>query len=117
MLDGVVVSSKQQKLIHQCADEIIRDCFWDYQLDEDGIVAIFEKNNPVEKRFLFTKIFANSTNVLKALEIFPLTEIKQFLDDFHTPHFNRDYLQRKRAIVRHVMLNEPVSVKELGWRK
>ena len=86
-------------------------------MDGDGLVAIFEKNNPAEKRFLFTKIFVNSTNVLKVLEIFPLGEIKQFLDEFRATHYNREYLQRKRDIVRNVMLNEPVSVKELGWRK
>lgn len=80
-------------------------------------MAIFEKNNPAEKRFLFTKIFANSTNVLKVLEIFSLDEIKQFLDEFRAPRYNREYLQRKRDIVRHLMLNEPVSVKELEWRK
>ena len=80
-------------------------------------MAIFEKNNPAEKRFLFTKIFVNSTNVLKALEIFPLAEIKQFLDEFHITHYNREYLQRKRDIVRNLMLNEPVSVKELRWRE
>ena len=86
-------------------------------MDGDGIMAIFEKNNPAEKRFIFTKIFVNSTNVLKVLEIFPLAEIKQFLDEFRAPRHNREYLQRKRAIVRHLMLNEPVLVKELGWRK
>ena len=80
-------------------------------------MAIFEKNNPVEKRFLFTKIFVNSTNVLKVLEIFPFGEIKQFLDEFRPPRYQREYLQRKRDIVRYVMLNEPVSIKELGWRK
>ncbi len=77
-------------------------------MDGDGLVAIFEKNNPAEKRFLFTKMFVNSTNVLKVLEIFPLGEIKQFLDEFRATHYNREYLQRKRDIVRNVMLNEPV---------
>ena len=107
--------TNQQELIHQYAEEILKECFWEYEISVDKILSILEGDDVAEKQFLFNKIFTNSTNVLKMLEIFPLKDIKQFLNDFKITGYNRDYYARKRDIVRNVLLNEPVSVKGLEW--
>jgi|FLOH01.1.fsa_nt_gi hypothetical protein len=109
------MQKNQKELITQYADELIRECFWEYEINAEKISAILESNNFVEKRFIFNKIFTNSTNVLKTLEIFSRCDLKQFLDDFTINGYNHDYYSRKRDIVRNLLLNELVTVKGLEW--
>ena len=61
------------------------------------------------------RIINNSPNVLKDLQNFEKDEIKEFLYSYK-PTFNKDFVNRRIAILKKILLNDKnVVVKELEW--
>lgn len=94
---------------------ILKECFWDYDLSEEEIIGIVESDNSKLKMFLFQKIIANSTNMLKALRIFSKDDLKKLLESYKIPQFNHNFIKRRKDIAEFIFFGKEVSIKELRW--
>lgn len=103
---------KNQKVL----DRIIRECFWEYHFTPQNLVDIASGNQEREQLFLFGKIFENSTDVMKALEIFPEVVLFKLLRAHKISRFNHRLLERRLKTLKYHFLKEQVSIPELEWR-
>ena len=101
---------------HRVLSEILKECFWEYRFTPEELMEIVLGNNEREQQFLFEKIFENSTNVLKALTIFPNATLTRLIKRQKPPRFKRDFLERRLKIVKFHFLKEKVSIPELDWQ-
>jgi len=56
--------------------QIIADCFWDSNITEEEINSMFHSGSIRKGKYLFEKIFINSTAILKDLKLFNKDELK-----------------------------------------
>jgi len=96
-------------------NQIIKDCFWDYNMHEKDIQDILNSENIRDKSILFEKILANSTQLLQNLKLFKLDELKSLLENYKIPRFNSDYLLRRKNIVEYFYFDKPLEYQELKW--
>ena len=95
--------------------QLISDCFWEYDFTPEDITRMIDADDFREKRFLFGKIMANSTNLLKDLKVFPLEDLNLLLDGYIVPEFNHEFLWRRKNIVEFYFFNKKLKVEELKW--
>lgn len=86
---------------------INKDCFWDYHFSDEEILTIAKGDNIREKKFLFSKILLNSTEMLQDLEL--------FLDEFKVSNFNYDYIFKRKNVAEVYFLDKELQVDELRW--
>jgi len=96
-------------------ENILKNCFWDYNFTEEEILNIVNGNDFAQKQFLFRKILLNSTRVLTDLKIFNHEELKTMIETFKVPTFNHDYIFRRHNIVEVYFLDKPLLIDELKW--
>ena len=96
-------------------ENILKNCFWDYNFTEKEILNIVNGNDFAKKQFLFRKILLNSTRVLTDLKIFNHQELKTMIEAFKVPTFNHDYIFRRHNIVEVYFLDKPLLIDELKW--
>ena len=97
-------------------EKIIEECFWEYHFTPADLMAIASGNNEREQQFLFGKIFENSTNVLKALRIFPDQTLFKLIKNQNPSCFRYSFLERRLKILKFHFLKEKVSIPELEWQ-
>tara|TARA_B100000029_G_C17260648_1_gene846171 strand:+ start:110 stop:430 length:321 start_codon:yes stop_codon:yes gene_type:complete len=95
--------------------QILKDCFWEYNLNKEKIHKLSTSGEFSEKKFLFEKILLNSTEVFRALEIFNPEDLKVLIEDFKVPEFNYDFIFKRKNIVEVYFLDKPLLIKELQW--
>ncbi len=96
-------------------DRILKDCFWDLNINDKDIDDILDNDDFRRKKFLFCKILLNSTRVLVDLQIFKKSELRQMIEEYVVPQFNHDYIFRRKNIAEVYFLDKPVLVEELKW--
>ncbi len=94
---------------------ILKDCFWEYNFSKEDIVKLAKSQNIAEKKFLFEKILANSTMLIKSMEIFDKNNLKELIESYQIPMFNKDYLSRRLNMLEFYFLNKPLTINELKW--
>ncbi len=95
--------------------QLLKDCFWEYDFTADDIDKIIVSGDVSEKKFLFGKILANSTWLLKDLKLFPKDELKSLLHDYTVPEFNSEYLSRRKNIAEFYFFDQELKIEELKW--
>lgn len=96
-------------------ERILKNCFWEYAFTPEDILHMADGDDWEEKRFLFEKILANSTQMLDAMKIFRPEDLEKLLDSYVVPRFNHDYLARRKNIVEFCFFDKPLTVRELQW--
>ena len=97
---------------------IVKDCYWDYNIDEKDILNIVESGNMRAKQKLFSKIIYNSNDRLKALQIFAKESLKELFDSFSpSPVYNERYISRHILVLRNIFFKERNKIEELRWKK
>ena len=96
--------------------KIISECFWEYHFTPKELVKIASGNDERELQFLFGKIFENSTDVLKALRIFPDQTLFKLIQNQNTSRFRHSFLERRLKILKFHFLKEKVSIPEFEWQ-
>jgi hypothetical protein len=72
-------------------ERIIKECYWDYHISVEDLIAILSGDDVREKKQLFDKILTNSTERLYDIKkLFGKDLIALFLKDFN-PKYNRDF--------------------------
>lgn len=94
---------------------ILKECFWDYNFSEEEIIGIVESDNFRLKMFLFQKVIADSTNMLKALKIFSKDDLKKLVKSYKIPQFKHDFLKRRMDIAAFIFFDKKTTIKELCW--
>lgn len=96
-------------------ERIIKDCFWDLNINAKDIEDILYSDDKRQKAFLFNKILLNSTQMLIDLQIFSIDEIRTFLDEYKVPRFNHNYIFRRKNIAEVYFLDKLLEIDELKW--
>lgn len=95
---------------------ILKDCYWDYNIDEDDILRMLDSDDLRILQKLFSKIIYNSKNKLEALSIFPKEKLLYLFNDFKVT-YNKNYIKKHLAVLRNILLNENNVVETLIWKK
>jgi len=89
---------------------IKKECFWDYDIDEQKIEEIAKSNDQRLKLKLFNKIIRNSTDKLSSLRIFDREQLRLLFglidEQSETVH-----------LLRNALLGESNYIKRLQWKK
>lgn len=94
---------------------IKQECFWEYHLSVAEILDMAKNGTDQEKYFLFAKIIENTSDVLKSLEIFSMSDLKEFIRRYETPKFNKGFLEKRYSIVKWFLTGQKVNIPELRW--
>ena len=108
----IAMDKNRQKVL----EKIIEECFWEYRFTPKDLMEIALGDDEWKQRFLFGKIFENSTDILKALRVFPDKTLFRFVREQKVPSFKREFLERRLKILKFHFLKEKVSIPELEWR-
>ena len=72
-------------------NQIIKDCFWDYNIDANDISEILNSNDLRRKQKLFSKIIYNSTDKARTLQsLFEKEMLQQLFDTFAASYNKMD---------------------------
>ncbi len=96
-------------------NQLIKDCFWDLNITDKDIDNILNREDFRRKKFLFSKILLNSTNLLIDLKLFKKDELKIMIEEYKVPRFNHDYIFRRKNIVEVYFLDNLLLINELKW--
>lgn len=81
--------------VHPYIQKLNRECFWEYHMSNLEIIEMAQKGSSQEKFFLFGKIMENSSDILKGLSVFSLSDQKAMVRRYKPPKFNyKRVLQR-----------------------
>jgi len=95
---------------------IIKECYWDYNISEDYIIDVIESDDSRLKQKLFSKIIYNSSDRLKGLRIFKKDDLRVLFDTFN-PAYQDKFIKRHVLVLRNILLNEKNKIEGLEWRK
>ncbi|HAQ62805.1 TPA: hypothetical protein DCR49_12590 [Candidatus Delongbacteria bacterium] len=96
---------------------IIKECYWDYNINPEHIINIVNGNDYRLKKKLFEKIVYNSTHKLFDLGLlFNKKELKKMFDEFK-PSYNISYVERYVLILRNLLFGENNKIGILEWKK
>jgi len=95
---------------------LIKDCFWDSNIDENDLKEIIKKGDNRELKKLFSKIIYNSQDKLRDLEIFSKSQVREFLSDFKIT-YNHRYVNKHLFVIKTLLLGEKHKIKGLEWKK
>lgn len=94
---------------------ILKDCFWEYNFNEDDLISLSKSQDRQEQIFLFTKILENAKELLKSMKIFDESVLKSLIESYTLPSFKYDYMARRLNILEYYFLDKPLSINELKW--
>ena len=94
---------------------IVKECFWDLSISEDDVTSILNSQDLPSMKLLFEKILLNSTKLLYDLEFFDRGDLQILLDNYKIPHFNSEYIFRRKNIAEVYFFNKSLQVEELQW--
>jgi hypothetical protein len=97
------------------ADKIIKDCFWEYDFLKEDIYNMANGTDISAKKFLFSKILANSTDMIKSMKIFSKDDLKELIESYKVPSFNSEFIKRRLNMLEFYFLDKELEVTELKW--
>ncbi|GAB1431736.1 hypothetical protein MASR2M29_03610 [Spirochaetota bacterium] len=109
------MSKTEDKLPYINYSRIIKDCFWDLDIDEAGIKEIVMGSEKRSKSLLFEKILLNSSSLFNDLEIFSREELAVLLEEYKVPKFNEKYAFRRKNMAEVWFFDKPLLIEELQW--
>ena len=96
-------------------ENIIKECFWDYNFSKEDILNLASSHNLQERNFLFEKILLNSTNIFRDLKIFDKDILYDLLKNYKIPQFNSYHAFKRKNMAEVYFFDKPVLVNELKW--
>ena len=95
---------------------IIKECFWDLDMNEEKIKEIVDSGDFRKKMFLFDKILVNSSKLFQDLAIFNRKELKKLTDNYKIPEFNKEFIYKRKNMVEVFFFDKPLMIDELQWK-
>jgi len=112
-MDGQI---KSQKKIKEIITNIIKECYWDYNIAENDILNIIDSEDMRLKQKLFAKIIYNSKDKLRGLQIFKNEDLKDLFNSF-SPAYHEKYIEKHILTLRNILLNENNKIESLEWKR
>ena len=97
--------------------QLMKDCFWDYDVTENFLEDIVRSRDFRQKQILFSKIIYNSTDKARTLQFLFSKETLQELFSEFNPTYNHKYISRYILILRNILLGENNFIEGLEWKK
>ena len=94
---------------------VSKECFWDLNIDENGIKNILKSDDFMKRKLLFEKILLNSSQLFKDIKLFPKDELGVFLEEYKVPNFNKDYIAKRKNLIEFYFFDKELTIKELKW--
>ena len=91
--------------------QLISDCFWEYNFSAEDIDQIIASGDSRKNQFVFAKILANSTHLLKDLKIFPIEKLASLTENYTVPKFNYDFPYRRKKNCRIPLSQERSNIR------
>jgi len=101
----------------QIIAQILKDCYWDYNITANDINSIVVSNNFRKKQQLFSKIIYNSTDKALSLHFLFDKETLLLLFSAFKSSYNKEYIDRYILVLRNILLGEENYVESLAWKK
>jgi hypothetical protein len=101
--------------LQDLVDKIIKDCFWEYDFLKEDIYNMANGTDINAKNFLFSKILANSTDMIKSMKIFSKDDLKELIESYKVPSFNSEFIKRRLNMLEFYFLDKELKVTELKW--
>jgi hypothetical protein len=101
--------------LQDLVDKIIKDCFWEYDFLKEDIYNMANGTDINAKKFLFSKILANSTDMIKSMKIFSKDDLKELIESYKVPSFNSEFIKRRLNMLEFYFLDKELKVTELKW--
>lgn len=98
-------------------NQIIKDCFWDYNIEKKDIEEIIHSSNFRLKQKLFSKIIYNSTDKARTLQsLFDKETLVRLFATF-VATYNKKYIDKYLLVLKNILLNENNYIESLAWKK
>jgi len=94
---------------------ILKECFWEYNFNEEDIISLAKSQDKQEQMFLFSKILENAKKLIKSMKIFNESDLKSLIESYTLPSFKHEYMARRLNIVEYYFLDKPLIINELKW--
>lgn len=95
---------------------ILKECYWDYNINSDDIEKIITSGNFREKQKLFSKIMYNAADRVQSLMVFDRDDLPGLFRDF-SPDFRRKEIEKHVLVLRNILLGEHNRIRGLEWVK
>jgi hypothetical protein len=96
-------------------ENIVKDCYWDYDIDIRDLESILIDNNQREQQKLFAKIIYNSKDKLLSLSVFSTEQLQELFANFKVT-YNEKYIKRHILVLKSLLLGEKSYIKGLEWK-
>ncbi len=97
------------------AQQIIKDCFWEYNFSKEDIYNMANSDDFKVKKFLFSKILLDATDMIKSMKIFSKDDLKKLIESYEIPSFNSEFTKRRLNMLEFYFLGKELTVAELKW--
>ena len=98
-------------------NQIIKDCFWDYNIERKDIQEIINSSDFRLKQKLFSKIIYNSTDKARTLQtLFDKETLVRLFATF-VATYNKKYIDKYLLVLKNILLNEDNYIESLAWKK
>jgi len=94
---------------------ILKECFWEYNFNEEDIISLSKSQDKQEQIFLFSKILENAKELIKSMKIFDKEDLVNLIESYNLPTFKHEYMARRLNIVEYYFLDKPLTINELKW--
>ena len=109
------MEKKPKNNFHFDCKKILRECFWEYHMSQEELLAMAQHGTEQEKSFLFRKILENSQDVLRSLNIFSADDQKKLVLQYTPPKFNHHFLEKRYKVVKYFITGQEADIPELRW--
>ncbi len=99
---------KSQEKIKEIITNILKECYWDYNISESDILNITNSEDIRLKQKLFAKIIYNSKDKLRGLQIFKNGDLKELFNSF-SPIYHEKYINKHIMVLRNILLSEKIK--------
>ncbi|MBC8345061.1 MAG: hypothetical protein ISR82_04375 [Candidatus Marinimicrobia bacterium] len=96
-------------------NRIEKECFWDMDISASEFKRIIHGKDTRMKKVILEKILLNSSRVILDFNHFNIEDIKEFLNSFEIPTFNREYVFRRKNLADVYFCNKELLIDELKW--
>jgi hypothetical protein len=97
-------------------NNILKECYWDYDIQKEHLYNIISSNDKREQQKLFSKIMYNAKDKLLALQLFKTNQLEELFDNFKVT-YNKKYINKHVMILKYLLLGEIHHIKGLEWKK
>lgn len=103
----------KEKRLDEILDKIVKQCFWDYDINKYDILNIIKKGNIFEKRKLALKIIKNYKQPVDALLLFPKKDLQKIFESFDEKIKNDE----KILLLENCLVDGENRLIKYEWRK